>query len=242
MHKQQLNQPLSTLRDFILASSIKLGLMPWLTWLVRNYIQAKTIGLTPQQPSSAASEDSTAPDKFTDLDSSSTWYAWFNDNIDDFYTADPSSELQPLEPTDLVNSLLDNQITLWHHPEFAPWLTVLAEQAFYQWPAEIPLDADLTQPEQVSSPETQQKLSRAFNSLPPKLVNSAHVQELMLMYLGASYPVIEQFSKTPTAQAATKERERNHQERYAKRPVFYQQNNITVQGYIQQNLKLNSTD
>ncbi|MEM9487388.1 MAG: hypothetical protein AAGA83_27290 [Cyanobacteria bacterium P01_F01_bin.116] len=213
----QLSQPLSTLRDIILASSIKLRLMPWLTWLIRNYVQTKPIRLTHRQTISATSKDSTAPDGFIDHDSSSTWYAWFNDNIDDFYTADPSSDSQPLEPTDLINSLLENQITLWQHPEFAPWLIALAEQAFYQWPAEIPLDADLTQPEQVSSPETHKKLSRALSSLPPELVNSTHIQELMLMYLGAGYPVIEQFSKTPAAQATAKERENYRQERYAKR-------------------------
>lgn len=209
-----LSQPLSTLRDIILASSITLGFMPWLTWIIRNYIQANTIGLTLQQTITAASENSTEPEKFTDHDSSSTWYAWFNDNIDDFYTADPSSDSHPLDPSDLVNSLLENQITLWHHPEFAPWLAALVEPAFYQWPAEIPLDADLTQPEQISSPETQQKLSQAFRSLPPELVNSTHIQELVLMYLGASYPIIEQFSKTTAAQAAEKEREHYHQQRY----------------------------
>ncbi|NEZ61935.1 hypothetical protein D0962_03950 [Leptolyngbyaceae cyanobacterium CCMR0082] len=229
MHKQLLSQPLATLRDIILASSIKLGFMPWLTWLIRSYAQEKTLGLTHQTPSSATSEDSTQPGRFQDHGSSSTWYAWFDDNIDDFYTADPSSAPQPLESTDLVNSLLENQITLWHHPEFAPWLIAFAEQAFYQWPAEIPLDADLTQPEQVRSPETQQKLSQAFSTLPRELVNNTHIQELVLMYLGASYPVIEGFSKTPVAQATAKEREHYRQERYAKRTTFYQQHNITAQ-------------
>lgn len=221
----KLSQPLSTLRNTILASSIKLGFMPWLTWLIRNYVQITSIGLIYRHTISATAEDSQGPDRFQDHDSSSTWYAWFDDNIDDFYTADPSSASQPLEPTDLVNSLLENQITLWHHPEFAPWLIALVELAFYQWPAEIPLDADLTQPEQVKSPEMQQQLSQAFSSLPPELINSTHIQELMLMYLGASYPVIEQFAKTPVAQATTKERERYHQERYAKRTTFYQQHN-----------------
>ncbi|MEM7797261.1 MAG: hypothetical protein AAF579_22755, partial [Cyanobacteria bacterium P01_C01_bin.118] len=141
---------------------------------------------------------------------------WFNDNIDDFYTADPSSESQPLDPTDLINSLLENQITLWHHPEFAPWLAVLVEQAFYQWPAEIPLEGDLTQPEQISSPETKQKLSQAFSSLPPNLSTNTHIQELVLMYLGASYPIIEQFSKTSAAQATETKREHYHQQHYAK--------------------------
>lgn len=194
--------------------------MPWLTWLIRNYTRAKIIDLTRQQAFGDASKDSTETEKFRDHDLNSTWYTWFEDNIDDFYTADPSSALQPLEPTDLVNSLLDNQVTLWHHPEFAPWLAALVEQAFYQWPAEIPLDTDLTQPEQVKSPEIHQKLSQAFSSLPPEFINNTHIHELVLMHLGASYSVIEQFSKTPAAQTTRKEREHNHQERYAKRTVF----------------------
>ena len=64
----------------------------------------------------------------------------------------------------------------------------------------------------------------------------------MLMYLGASYKVITQFSKTPKAQATAKKRERYHQEHYAKRTAFYKQHNMTVQEYIEQQLKLNSTD
>ncbi|MBX2862994.1 MAG: hypothetical protein KTR27_05525 [Leptolyngbyaceae cyanobacterium MAG.088] len=218
----KVSRPLSTLRNIILTISIKLELMSLVTWLIRHYIQAKTIDLTRQLAISTESEDATDPTKFADHDSSSTWYAWFEDNINDFYTADPASDSQPLEPTDLVNSLLENQITLWHHPEFAPWLTALVEQAFYQWPAEIPLDADLTQPEQVSSPATQQTLSQAFNSLPSDLINSTHIQELMLIYLGASYAVIEQFSKTPAAQATAKKRKHYQQQRYAKHSAAQQ--------------------
>ncbi len=250
LHK--LSQPLSTLRDIILANSIKLGFMPWLTRLTLTGIRCRASLTTTlsavwpwpssDKPTSSTSEASTDADAVKDHNVGSTWYSWFDDNLDDFYTADPLADSKPLEPTDLINSLLENQVTLWHHHEFAPWLTALAEQAFYQWPAEIPLDADFTQPKQVSSPETQQKLSRAFSSLPRELVNITHVQEMVLMYLGASYTVIEQFSKTPKAQATAKERENYHQEHYAKRTAFYKQRNMTVHEYIEQHLKLNSTE
>ncbi len=214
---QTWSQPLSTLRDIILASSIKLGLLPWLTWLVCTYIQVKTNSST-HQPTSGSTADETSTDsaRVMDHDSNSTWYAWFDDNIDDFYTADPAEEAQPLDPTDLVNSLLDNQATLWQHPEFAPWLVALTEPAFYQWPAEISCETELTQPQQVSSPTTQQKLAQAFSSLPSQFIHNIHIQELVLMYLGAGYDVLEQLAKTSLAQKAAEERKKRHQERYAK--------------------------
>ncbi|MBT9311068.1 hypothetical protein [Leptothoe kymatousa] len=209
---QNWKQPLSTLRDIILTSCIKLGLMPWITWLIRRHIQRNTASLPPQPAPSTTSEGGTIQDHGT----GSTWYAWFNDNIDDFYTADPAEAAQPLDPTDLVNSLLNNQVTLWHHPEFAPWLVALTEPAFYQWPAEIPLGDELTQPQQVSSPATQQQLAKALRSLPPELIHNIHIQELVLMYLGAGYDLLEQLSTTPLATATKQERAKRHQERYEK--------------------------
>lgn len=213
---QKLNQLLSTLRDLICTSTIKLGLVPWLTWLIRTYIQRQfRSSITLSAPDSTY-ERFTETNDAIDYTIGSTWYAWFNDNINDFYTADPAEEAQPLDPTDLVNTLIANQVTLWHHPEFGPWLVALTEPAFYQWPAEISCEAELTTPQQVQSPKTQQKLAQALSSLPPELIHNIHVQELALMYLGTSYNVLEQLAQTPLAQKTKKERERNHQELYAK--------------------------
>lgn len=213
---QKLNQPLSTLRNIALAGFIKLGLMPWLTWLIRAYIQVQTQNLSHPKTTNTISDNSTATDEVKDYTIGSTWYAWFNDNINDFYTADPAEADHPLDPTDLVNTLIANQVTLWHHPEFGPWLVALTEPAFYQWPAEISCEAELTTPQQVSSPETQKKLAQALSSLPPELIHNIHIQELALMYLGAGYDVLEQLAQTPLAQKTKKERERRHQELYAK--------------------------
>ncbi|MEM9807311.1 MAG: hypothetical protein AAF959_18760, partial [Cyanobacteria bacterium P01_D01_bin.56] len=122
---QKLNQLLSTLRDLICTSTIKLGLVPWLTWLIRTYIQRQfRSSITLSAPGSTY-ERFTETNDAVDYTIGSTWYAWFNDNINDFYTADPAEEAQPLDPTDLVNTLIANQVTLWHHPEFGPWLVAL---------------------------------------------------------------------------------------------------------------------
>lgn len=213
---QKLNQPLSTLQNIILASAIKLGLMPWLTWLVRTYIQVQPQNSSHPNAIKTISENSTDTDEVQDYTVGSTWYAWFDDNINDFYTADPAEADQPLDPTDLVTTLIANQVTLWHHPEFAPWLVALTEPAFYQWPAEISCETELTTPQQVRSPETQRQLTQALSSLPAELIHDIHIQELALMYLGTSYNVLEQLAQTPLAQKTRKERERHHQELYAK--------------------------
>ncbi|MBT9317514.1 hypothetical protein [Leptothoe spongobia] len=177
-----------------------------------------------------------------DHDIGSTWYSWFDDNLDDFYTADPLATDKPLKPTQLVNSLLENQITLWNHHDFAPWLAALAEQAFYKWPTDIPFSQSLPTPQRVSSPKTKQLLFNAFRSLPSSLSNNINVQELVLMYLGASHSVVAQVAQTPKATALATANQQRHQERYAKRTEFYKQHGLTTQEYIEQHLKLNSTD
>lgn len=64
------------------------------------------------KPTNSTSEDSTDADAVKDYGTESTWYTWFDDNLDDYYTVDVSESSKTIDPSQLINTLLDNQVTL----------------------------------------------------------------------------------------------------------------------------------
>ena len=168
----------------------------------------------------------------------STWYAWFDDNLDDYYTVDISESSKTIDPSQLINTLLDNQVTLWHHPDFAPWLVALAEEHFYQWP--ISSGTELPNAERLQSPILQQRLANILQSLPPGFAKNYFVQELVLMYWGVNHAVVEKVSQTPVAQIFSQARRQRHETLYAKRSAFYKKYGMTAEDYALRKLGLSN--
>ncbi|MEO0397675.1 MAG: hypothetical protein AAF243_17060 [Cyanobacteria bacterium P01_A01_bin.137] len=186
------------------------------------------------KPTSSTLTGSTDGDAVKDCDIETTWHTWFDDNLDEFYTADLTGRDQPLSPNYLINVLLDNNVTVWHHRNFASWLSAEVEQVLYIWPKQMPI-LTRPQPKWVKDIQALKKIRKACRSLPAGFENNVYVQSLMLAYMGASYRLIEQLlSNDPDS----KRRHQQHEEKYGRRTAFFEKHGMTAAEYARQRLQL----
>ena len=193
LHK--LKAQLLTLRDTILLSLIKLGFGAWLTQLMLTGIQCRALLTTMlkegqhwpffAKPINSISEGSTdtvgvEEGALNDCEFGSPWYHWFDDGLAAYHTSDDYVCSKPAAPTDMIVSLVNNQVSVWQHPDFAMWLCSYADAAFYEWPSVSDVANGLPTPTWVNAVAAIHLVDRVLQSLPKGFGHNPFVQQLVL--------------------------------------------------------------